>query len=512
MATDMFGNILSPEEEERQRRHAEAMGLLPPALRVQMTAPFGGGIGPQSYQGSFAIPPSVPDRLPLFSDDNYYSQNITPIPTDITVDPTTAGMAGVTQDYGPFSRSLGALANILAPAPSSSLPSYFDGPVVNEEMERVIAEEAATKVDDFARITSQDPVASLGGWIRDVTKPVELPDIVEKKQPYTSPMPKLLPEDLKPQTGFTQAGFTTDADVSVPGAEPDYAGAGMGDAGAGHPGMGMGGGYDLSGMSQEPYTGMESVFTGDEVDVASRNAPIGIFVRQPGLPIKGFKYEPYQTYQGLNKYALPHNKPSALHPLDPLVTAPTLGYGIPISTFLAQHTGEGPQPGTPYSGMGDAPNEFEIGHPGMRTTTPAPVAAQPAAPVAAPVAAPAQPAGPSPAEIARQNAVNAQMAQEAAARQRQQQQAVAAEQARQAQAAQAAADAQAQAALARQVYADLMSGRDRGEPSAREIERAMEKATQVDTFGRLGFMGSQVGIEDGGGYTGGDFSSGAGWE
>ena len=37
--------------------------------------------------------------------------------------------------------------------------------------------------------------------------------------------------------------------------------------------------------------------------------------------------------------------------------------------------------------------------------------------------------------------------------------------------------------LARQVYAQLMSGRDRGEPSAREIQAAMEQATQVDTFG-----------------------------
>jgi hypothetical protein len=33
-----------------------------------------------------------------------------------------------------------------------------------------------------------------------------------------------------------------------------------------------------------------------------------------------------------------------------------------------------------------------------------------------------------------------------------------------------------------EVYAGLMSGRDRGEPSAREIQAAMERATQVDTF------------------------------
>ena len=37
--------------------------------------------------------------------------------------------------------------------------------------------------------------------------------------------------------------------------------------------------------------------------------------------------------------------------------------------------------------------------------------------------------------------------------------------------------------LEKQVYAQLMSGRDRGEPSAREAQSAMERATQVDTFG-----------------------------
>ena len=37
--------------------------------------------------------------------------------------------------------------------------------------------------------------------------------------------------------------------------------------------------------------------------------------------------------------------------------------------------------------------------------------------------------------------------------------------------------------LEKQVYAQLMSGRDRGEPSAREAQAVMERATKVDTFG-----------------------------
>ena len=136
-------------------------------------------------------------------------------------------------------------------------------------------------------------------------------------------------------------------------------------------------------------------------------------------------------------------------------------------------------------------------------TAPLPAVSVPMAPrqQAMPEVSVPAPAGPSAADIerdrqaainarnaaqARQEAINAQMAQEAAARQRQQQAAIAAEQARQAQVVAAQEDAARQAALARQVYADLMSGRDRGEPSAREIERAMERATQVDTFGHIG--------------------------
>ena len=40
--------------------------------------------------------------------------------------------------------------------------------------------------------------------------------------------------------------------------------------------------------------------------------------------------------------------------------------------------------------------------------------------------------------------------------------------------------------LAKQVYADLMAGRDRGEPSAREGQAAMQRATQVDTYAEAG--------------------------
>ena len=80
-------------------------------------------------------------------------------------------------------------------------------------------------------------------------------------------------------------------------------------------------------------------------------------------------------------------------------------------------------------------------------------------------------------------------------------------------AAASAAQAKAAQKAAKAVLARL--GQDRNMPSAREVAKAREVLSQIDTFGtggQRGFMGAEIGIEDGGGYTGGDFSSGAGWE
>ena len=148
-------------------------------------------------------------------------------------------------------------------------------------------------------------------------------------------------------------------------------------------------------------------------------------------------------------------------------------------------------------------------------------------------AAPAKPSGPTPAEIAAANAASrastraAQKAAAAAQRKadlaRQKAAARRTKLARQAlkdsQAAAAravaasAADKLAKEKAAKAVLSRL--GQDRNTPSAREVAKAREVLSQIDTFGtggQRGFMGAEIGIEDGGGYTGGDFSSGAGWE
>ena len=88
-------------------------------------------------------------------------------------------------------------------------------------------------------------------------------------------------------------------------------------------------------------------------------------------------------------------------------------------------------------------------------------------------------------------------------------------------AAQAQAQSEANAAIARVAKANALMGskayQESGLDGLTAAQRDIVAAAQVDTFAGIsgmgaGFMGSNIGQEDGGGYTGGDFSSGAGWE
>jgi len=133
-------------------------------------------------------------------------------------------------------------------------------------------------------------------------------------------------------------------------------------------------------------------------------------------------------------------------------------------------------------------------------------------------AAPAKPAGPTRAELkaaaAAQRKADLARQKAAARRTRLARQALKDSQAAAARAvAASAADKLAKEKAAKAVLSRL--GQDRNTPSAREVAKAREVLSQIDTFGtggQRGFMGAEIGIEDGGGYTGGDFSSGAGWE
>ena len=126
---------------------------------------------------------------------------------------------------------------------------------------------------------------------------------------------------------------------------------------------------DLGTLGRRVWGGVKDLFSPINTAGAARNAPIGMFVNRQH-PWAGEQSIGLPSPRMINPYApVRPTDPLSIHPLNPLVTAPALGYSIPISTFLAQHTGEGAQPGEPYSGMGDAPDPMFTGHPGMMGAT-----------------------------------------------------------------------------------------------------------------------------------------------
>jgi len=193
------------------------------------------------------------------------------------------------------------------------------------------------------------------------------------------------------------------------------------------------------------------------------------------------------------------------------LASPTITAQDQISAYNAASMGEiASHPG--QGGHIGGPTDPDITIPEMLARQDARTAAAVMAPrqQAMPEVSVPAPTAPTVASQAAQNRLAQQQADAAIARAAQAAAARdAARQAQQASAAQAqAAQKAAQAVLAR------MSN-DRNTPSQREINAAIEVMSQVDTFdsgGQRGFMGAEVGVEDGGGYTGGDFSSGAGWE
>ena len=92
MATDMFGQELSPEDEERLRQHQLRMGVMPTA--IPPTAPFGGGIGLSNYKGKYGpyvaplpfepkpIVPNEPFSLPQLAGPTV--NKFTPLGSDYT--------------------------------------------------------------------------------------------------------------------------------------------------------------------------------------------------------------------------------------------------------------------------------------------------------------------------------------------------------------------------------------------------------------------------------------------
>ena len=215
-------------------------------------------------------------------------------------------------------------------------------------------------VDPYANVTVQDfaPGLDIGASTKD-----------RSWAGYLAPEDSVL-EGLgvfKTSGGPTEAGFTTEL-MSLPsGGSVDL---NLGTAGGGSGGVTFEGTpSDLGTLGRRVWGGVKDLFSPINTAGAARNAPIGMFVNRQH-PWAGEQSIGLPSPRMINPYApVRPTDPLSIHPLNPLVTAPALGYSIPISTFLAQHTGEGAQPGEPYSGMGDAPDPMFTGHPGMMGAT-----------------------------------------------------------------------------------------------------------------------------------------------
>ena len=335
----------------------------------------------------------------------------------------------------------------------------------------------------------------------------------------------------------------TPAEMSFPGAETDYGDVGMGDIGAGHPGIGLGGGYDLSGMGQEPYTGMPSIF-GPGTQVAGLASTIGpVTATRQGADWVDPDSQKFGTDQLSGAPVLSHDYMSRDLGLEP-VSGYIDGMGMPIHTGLrypgqsktdfelslepTDYSKSWPETTTPtkpagffpwpkseeqetkYNPIeqpmdfydpgplpaGDVPAKFRPGF-GTQRDYYAPTDSAGITPSedvnlaqkvfdtimpttqAAPVAAPA---GPSAAEIERQNqaAINARLAQQATARQQQQ-----------AQAAQAAQAAVAQQAAAQQALRNFYASRAYQEEGAAAPAGLIDVASQIDTFADIGAQGGR---------------------
>ena len=508
MATDMFGNILSPEEEERLRLHQIRMGIEPapmdtPSLYPNQAAPYGSfpyvdPTTPSIWESPLGVVPSAPqlagptvNKFKPTGSDYTPQQLSTPIedlqqqniPSNVV--PITGGLAATDSTGGFMQNVLNAIiptaeARLLSnprevfatetPSVTTNVvpqvPMYSDdtwdatNPFNRDFIERMYADEdAAQNVDTFVDMP-QETQATTWDMAKTVAKAIAR-NAVGK-----------LGIDLDPMsTGMSEEGLEKVLAAAWENQQSDPTGVALTTLQAGQLG--------LSKQDESAY------------DANIGAIPAGVVSLSPA----GYTYNDPSGIQLV----------SAAAAADPTVTPAEMiskKTGIPFTEeqidFLGQAIGVHPVTDfAPSTGGGGTDALYYQGYTAPAVAKPTPVSApmaprQDAMPVAAPVAAPA---GPSAAEIARQNAVNAQMAVEMAARQRQQQQAGAAEQARQAQAAQAAQEA-TRRSLEKQMQ--NWQGRDEQDESAMaQIQAALDHIADLQGIGVTSGGGRQAGREGG---------------
>jgi hypothetical protein len=503
MATDQFGNILSPEEEERLRQHQMRMGVMPAALPP--TAPFGGGIGLSNYKGKYgpyeAPAPWSPE--PIVPNEPF---SMGQLASSITPTWDTGSVSNVSQFAGPT-------VNKFTPTGSDYTPQQLGTPI--DELQQQNIPDNVVPLDlAFGAFGAQHvpalPVNPSGT--------MNFQDFLDKVGPVQSGtrdayyMPDGTVRNAAGDLVSTDTTFDPTAGLAA--TDPNLQGVTPFSQASVAPQ------WDTSAVSAvAPFTGTDPVFTGDELDVAAQGtAPIKDLINAlPIAPGYGTK-TPWGEIIGGTLGAK-----SSIGATDLPVT-----WALPIAAAIAiANTGDdkGADPDYGDTGMGDT----GLGHPGMGdapgydmsglqmidTTNPGvpsvnistgvgPIIDNPGPTkdevdaiiekaISAPTgnleriaAAKAAAKGKRASDLARQKkaAADKRAADRAAAQ------------------AQAASAAQAKAAqkAAKAVLARMNN--DRNTPSSREIAAAIEVMSQVDSFGSGGMRNSrgEVGMDETG-YT-----------
>jgi len=517
MATDMFGNILTPEEEERLRRHSEAMGMLPPAVRIQMTAPFGGGIGPQSYSGVTgpfeAIPSDVPDII----------QPGEEVISPTTIDPTMAGMATVSQNYGDFSPHMGMLGDMVSNQPTvdysivtddptrpvvTDTPFSSNMPEITPSFESNMPTVNPSELQTPAGMVQASHTGGLGNYdhLGNLTSinpqgPFRLPSYSGTGTGGIGPIDITVPVAPGLMLGGSAAAATAKAIAESEGVQPGEPYSGMGDAPdpmfTGHPGMLGATGYDLSGTEGK---------TQDEIDVDTQ---VDTFAGMGAVPAMSDPTGGLAATDPSLQGVTPHSQASVLGDVfSSGVGIIDEGPFVPNNPISVLDKVFSTTPALNWDTIKDLPQTvipavFDT----LMPTAGADTGTTPAVDTFKDIpAAPTKPAGLTRAELKAAAAAQrkADLAEQKAAARRTElaRQALKDSQAAAAK-AQAASAAQAKAAQdkARAVLARA-AGRDRGGPSQAEINAAIEVMSQVDSFGAGAFRNTrgEVGMDETG-YT-----------
>jgi hypothetical protein len=416
MATDMFGNVLSPEEEERLRLHQIRMGIEPapvgtPSLYPNQAAPYGSfpmttPTTPSIWESPLGVVPSDPQvafgAFPRPTSDYTPKQLSTPI-KDLQQQNIPQNVLPITPtgDVNLAGMSFGGVVPAITEAIAGDMPAHIDRSGVIERLAQgsspaLTAEEAdqwkgwdlqqeimnnarfpavgAGLVQGLPVAQTLDQIYDSGlswdaiksGWKAGMDNLT--PNVPERFEAFN----RLLQDDAMTNLG---AGYLDTAASDINAQVDTF-------ADFGYPSADPTGGLvatDSTGGFMQNILG--AIIPTAEARLASN--PREVFAPETPSVAATPQFRPSDfddifTSQEVSpvdtmavKQAIADDSSIGRVMADVIAReadrAAALGLGLTAGAVAA---GEGVQPGEPDYGMGDAPDKFEIGHPGMKTTTP----------------------------------------------------------------------------------------------------------------------------------------------